>query len=40
MKKIYFFNGWGMDKNILKNFSNSTEYQLEVVNFPYSINLK
>lgn len=39
MKKIYFFNGWGMDENILKNFSNSTEYQLEVVNFPYSINL-
>ncbi|EJG08960.1 cytoplasmic protein, partial [Fusobacterium vincentii ATCC 51190] len=23
MSKIYFFNGWGMDKNLLKPVKNS-----------------
>ena len=37
MAKIYFFNGWGMDKNLLKPVKNSTEYNIEVVNFSYDI---
>ena len=37
MSKIYFFNGWGMDKNILKPVKNSTEYDIEVINFPYDV---
>ena len=37
MAKIYFFNGWGMDKNLLNPVKNSTEYNIEVVNFPYDI---
>lgn len=38
MSKIYFFNGWGMDENILIPVKNSTEYDIEVINFPYEIN--
>ena len=37
MSKIYFFNGWGMDKNLLKPVKNSTEYDIEVINFSYDI---
>ena len=37
MSKIYFFNGWGMDKNLLKPVKNSTEYNIEVIDFPYNI---
>lgn len=36
MKKIYFFNGWGMDKNILSNINLAT-YKIEIINFPYTI---
>lgn len=37
MSRIYFFNGWGMDKNILNSVKNSTEYEIEVINFPYDL---
>lgn len=37
MKKIYFFNGWGMDENILSNIKSSSDYKIEIVNFPYII---
>ena len=37
MSKIYFFNGWGMDKNLLNPVKNSTEYNIKVINFPYDI---
>jgi len=37
MSKIYFFNGWGMDKNLLKPVKNSTEYDIEIIDFPYNI---
>lgn len=40
MKKIYFFNGWGMEETILKNISNSTDYKIEVINYPYNLNLE
>lgn len=37
MKKIFFFNGWGMDNNILKDIKNTSKYELEIINFPYKI---
>lgn len=37
MKKILFFNGWGMDENILKDIRNTSDYDLEIINFPYVI---
>ena len=37
MSKIYFFNGWGMDENLLKPVKNSTEYDIEIIDFPYNI---
>lgn len=40
MKKIFFFNGWGMDDEILKSVKNSTDYEIEIVNFPYQIEMK
>lgn len=40
MKKIYFFNGWGMDNNILNTVTNSTAYELEIINFPYKLDNK
>lgn len=40
MKKIYFFNGWGMDNNILNTIENSINYEIEVINFPYEIDKK
>lgn len=39
MKKIYFFNGWGMDENILTHVLNTSEYELEIINFPYHVDL-
>ena len=38
MSKIYFFNGWAMDENLLSPLKNSTEYEIKVINFPYNIN--
>lgn len=35
MKKIYFFNGWGMDKNILSNIKEPDDYEIEIISFPY-----
>ncbi len=40
MKKIFFFNGWGMDETILKDIKNTSEYELEIINFPYDIKNK
>ena len=37
MSKIYFFNGWAMDQNLLSPLINSTEYEIKVINFPYNI---
>ncbi|WP_427170574.1 DUF452 family protein [Fusobacterium nucleatum] len=37
MAKIYFFNGWGMDRNLLNPVKNSSGYDIEVINFPYNI---
>ena len=37
MSKIYFFNGWAMDENLLSSLKNSTEYEIKVINFPYNI---
>ena len=37
MSKIYFFNGWAMDQNLLSPLKNSTEYEIKVINFPYNI---
>ena len=38
MSKIYFFNGWAMDQNLLSPLINSTKYEIKVINFPYNIN--
>ena len=40
MNKIYFFNGWGMDENLLAYLKNSTEYKIEIINFPYELDAK
>lgn len=37
MKKIYFFNGWGMDKKILSNIKEPGDYEIEIISFPYVI---
>ena len=37
MSKIYFFNGWAMDQNLLSPLKNSTEYEIKVINSPYNI---
>ena len=37
MSKIFFFNGWGMDKNILKPLKNIEGYEIIEINFPYTI---
>lgn len=39
LKKIYFFNGWGMDENVLSHVLNTSDYEFEIVNFPYKINM-
>lgn len=38
MKKIYFFNGWAMDKNVVAHLLNSTEYEVKIIDFPYKLN--
>ena len=40
MNKIFFFNGWGMDENLLAHLKNSTEYKIEIINFPYELDAK
>ncbi|WP_410207993.1 pimeloyl-ACP methyl esterase BioG family protein [Fusobacterium sp.] len=39
MKLILFFNGWGMDETILKNLIIPKGWILEVINFPYTVNI-
>lgn len=35
MNLILFFNGWGMDKNVVEKMKIPKNFDLEVVNFPY-----
>ena len=37
MRLILFFNGWGMDENILKNLIIPKDWILKVINFPYEV---
>lgn len=37
MKLILFFNGWGMDENIISHIEVPAEYILKVLNFPYNL---
>ena len=37
MSKIFFFNGWCIDKNILKPLKNIEGYEIIEINFPYTI---
>lgn len=39
MKLILFFNGWGMDKKVVENVVVPDGYEIEVINFPYSVNI-
>lgn len=39
MKLILFFNGWGMDKKVVEDVSIPKGYELEVVNFPYDVDI-
>lgn len=36
MKLILFFNGWGMDENIISHLEIPINYSLKVINFPYN----
>ena len=36
MKLILFFNGWGMDENIISHLEIPINYTLKVINFPYN----
>lgn len=36
MKLILFFNGWGMDENIVSHLEIPINYTLKVINFPYN----
>ncbi|WP_130890973.1 MULTISPECIES: pimeloyl-ACP methyl esterase BioG family protein [Fusobacterium] len=38
MKLILFFNGWGMDENIISHLDIPSGYTLKTINFPYDIN--
>ena len=38
MKLIVFFNGWGMDENVVSHLKVPANHVLEVVNFPYKVN--
>ncbi|MDU1911522.1 pimeloyl-ACP methyl esterase BioG family protein [Fusobacterium sp.] len=38
MKLILFFNGWGMDKNIVSHLEIPINYTLKIINFPYNFN--
>ena len=35
MQLIIFFNGWGMDERVIKNVSNSKNYEIKHLNYPY-----
>ncbi len=39
MKLILFFNGWGMDKKVVENVVVPDGYEVEVINFPYDVNV-
>ncbi len=39
MNLILFFNGWGMDEKIVEDVEIPIDYNLEVVNFPYNIDI-
>ncbi len=34
MKLMLFFNGWGMDENIVSHLEIPINYTLKVINFP------
>ena len=36
MKLILFFNGWGMDENIVSHLEIPIGYTLKIINFPYN----
>jgi len=36
---ILFFNGWGMDENLVAHMPIPDNYQLKVVNFPYEFKI-
>lgn len=38
MKKIYFFNGWAMDENVIAHLLNTDKYSIEIINYPYDVN--
>lgn len=37
MHLILFFNGWGMDDKILSNVKHSKEYEIIILNYPYTL---
>lgn len=39
MKLLLFFNGWGMDNNVIQHLKLPLDYELKVVNFPYEIQI-
>lgn len=39
MKLILFFNGWGMDDNVIKQLNCPLHYELKIVNFPYKVHI-
>ncbi|MDR1013214.1 MAG: DUF452 family protein [Lactobacillales bacterium] len=36
---ILFFNGWGMDENLVKHLPLPKNYRLKIVNYPYQIKI-
>lgn len=39
MRLILFFNGWGMDEKVIKDLAIPKDYKLEVINFPYKVDI-
>lgn len=39
MNLILFFNGWGMDERIFKDFPNLKNFQINIINYPYNVPL-
>lgn len=37
MKLIVFFNGWGMDEDVVKHVKIPRGYKVEIVNYPYEV---
>lgn len=37
MKLVIFFNGWGMDSNILKKSFQNVDYEILYINYPYNV---